>query len=87
MFIMSGTFIDVCVETGKFCPSSYKILQKFLNLQNYYAIILKEKTSKLDLFTNFKVLFPLMLPGICTDIKILITMINTSYQPSSRSVL
>ena len=43
--------------TGKVCPSSYKLLEKFLNSRNYIFATLKDQTLKLGLFTNFKVLF------------------------------
>ena len=44
-------------KTGKFCPSSYKRLQKILNLRNYIFAILKDNTVQTWPFTNFKVLF------------------------------
>ena len=46
------------MEMGKVCSSSYKRLEKFLNSRNYIFAILPDKTLKLWLFTDFKVLFP-----------------------------
>ena len=62
---MSKNFIDIYVETGKFCLSSYKCLQKFLNLWNCIFSSLKDKTLKCGLFTNFKMLFPIVPMGFC----------------------
>ena len=40
-------FIEVGMEMDKFCLSSYKRLQQFLNLWNCIFIILKDRTLKI----------------------------------------